>query len=103
MTVGKMPKNSSYSHFGSTPELLGRRPFKEDGEQEISSDHHDMRPQEKSEIKELDIFVLKQRCLGVGKRLTWHIGRIHNHHFNPHTILDNLEHVSYPLNIQLHE
>lgn len=103
MIINKIPKTSSYSHFGSTSELLGHRPFKEDREQEILSDHHEMHPQEKSEIKELDIFVLKQRCLGKGKRLTWHIDRIHNRYFHPHTILDNLEHISYPVNILLHE
>jgi hypothetical protein len=51
-------------------------------------------------IREVDMMVLKQQCLGKGKRLMWHRERIQNQTFNLHNILDNLENISYPIDIQ---
>jgi len=84
------------THFGPTSEMLDQRPFKEDRE-DITSDPPFFDQNENNEIKKVDMFVLKQKCLGMGKRLTWHRERIHNVSFNPHTILENLENISYPV------
>lgn len=56
----KMPRNASYSHL-NTSELLDHRLFKEDNiEQDmISSDNNALRAQQRAEIKDVDIVVLK--------------------------------------------
>ena len=55
------------------------------------------------EIQEVDIMVVKDKCLGMGKRFTWHLERVENTTFNLNTILESLEHISYPVNIKLQE
>lgn len=49
------------------------------------------------------MFVFKPKCLGRGKRLTWHADRIQNHFFHPSIILENNEHIAYPIQINLRE
>ena len=56
-----------------------------------------------TELKSIDIIVLKQRCLGMGKRLTWHLEHIQNQLFHPNTILEKEENISFPVNIQIRD
>jgi len=92
----KVIANSSYSSFLGVQtklEMLDHsRQFKEDKGQSGST-----------EIEEIDIYVHKLRCLGMGKRLTWHLECIQNRHLNPQTILEHPEHISCPIKIKMRD
>ena len=87
--------------------MLEHRPFKEDKRRKDNrsyvSNQNVKNPAEVGEIQEIDIMVLKPKCLSIGKRLTWHLDRINNNHLNLHTILENLEHISYPIRLKIND
>ena len=102
-----LPKNASYSHFpistANKTEILDIRKFEEDNPKRfilsVKSKEELYNTSDLAEIKSLDILVLKQRCLGMGKRLSWHMERVQEPKFDIHTILDNSENITYPIRI----